>query len=154
MITGSQHIGIYCRDIDESLAFYTEKLGFEHLFSSEAMEGDKPLKMAWIKGWQDVVIELLEQEDKATVDAAGSCLNHLSVRTDDMDEFVSLLNAQDILIEAGPFDPPLEFDRPLSNENKTVFVSCGDKGTQLRILFFRGPSGERFEVMQDCIGAL
>ena len=30
----------------------------------------------------------------------------------------------------------------------------GDAGTQLRIMFFRGPGGERFEVLQDNIKPL
>ena len=45
-----QHAGIYCRDIDESLAFYQYVFGCKLLFRSNAMEGDKPLKMAWVKG--------------------------------------------------------------------------------------------------------
>jgi len=33
-------------------------------------------------------------------------------------------------------------------------LMLGDGGAQLRIMFFRGPGGERFEVVQDNIGAL
>ena len=35
-----------------------------------------------------------------------------------------------------------------------VFATYGTAGTQLRIMFFRGPGGERFEVVQDNIKAL
>lgn len=153
MEMGFQHIGVYCRDIDESIAFYEEVFGCRLLFKSDAMEGDKPLKMAWIKGI-GTVFELLECADKSTCDAAGTCLNHLAVRVDDMDEFVAHLGAKRIAIEAGPFDPPLEFDRPLGEEDADVFTTYGDAGAQLRIMFFRGPGGERFEVMQDNIAAL
>ncbi len=148
-----QHAGVYCRDIDESIAFYEEIFGCRLLFRSDAMEGDKPLKMAWMKG-VGAVFELLECEDKATCDAAGACLNHLAVRVDDMDAFVAFLGERGIAIEAGPFDPPLEFDRPLQDEDADVFATYGDAGAQLRIMFFRGPAGERFEVMQDNIAAL
>lgn len=58
-----------------------------------------------------------------------------------------------IAIEAGPFDPPLEFDRPLGADDD-LFTVFGDAGTQLRIMFFRGPGGERFEVLQDNIKPL
>lgn len=44
-----QHAGIYCRDIDQSIAFYEDVFGFKLLFRSDAMEGDKPLKMAWMR---------------------------------------------------------------------------------------------------------
>ena len=84
------HVGIYCRDIEESIAFYEDVLGCRLLFESDAQEGDKPLKMAWLKRG-DLVFELLECEDKATCEAAGSCLNHVALRVDDMDGFVCLL---------------------------------------------------------------
>ena len=148
-----QHAGIYCRDIDESIAFYEDVLGCKLLFKSDAMEGDKPLKMAWMKG-MGTAFELLECEDKATCDKACECLNHLALRVADMDEFVAFLGEKGIAIEAGPFDPPLEFDRPLGAEDDDLFTVYGDAGTQLRIMFFRGPGGERLEVLQDNIKPL
>ncbi|MEF9877024.1 MAG: VOC family protein [Gordonibacter sp.] len=153
MKLGFQHVGIYCRDIDESISFYEEIFGCRILFRADATEGDKPLKMAWIKG-MGIVFELLECEDKTTCDAARRCLNHLALRVDDMDEFVAHLNASGVAIEAGPFDPPMEFDRPLSEKDSDVFIAFGDTGAQLRIMFFHGPSGERFEIVQDNIAAL
>ena len=148
-----QHAGIYCRDIDESVAFYEDVFGCRLLFRSDAMEGDKPLKMAWMKGL-GTAFELLECEDKTTCDAAAGDLNHLALRVADMDAFVAFLNEKGIDIEAGPFDPPLEFDRPLGSEDAELFSTYGSSGTQLRIMFFRGPGGERFEVLQDNIAAL
>lgn len=153
MTLGFQHVGVYCRDIDESIAFYEEIFGCKLLLRSDAMEGDKPLRMAWMKG-EGFAIELLECDDKSTCDAAAKCLNHLALRVEDMDEFVAFLGEKGVAIEAGPFDPPLEFDRPLSEEDSDVFTVYGDKGAQLRIMFFRGPGGERFEVVQDNIAAL
>ena len=79
---------------------------------------------------------------------------HLALRVKDMDEFVAHLSEKGIAIEAGPFDPPMEFDRPLADEDSDVFTVSGAAGTQLRIMFFRGPGGERFEVVQDNIKAL
>ena len=148
-----QHAGIYCRDIDESIAFYKDVLGCKLLFKSDAMEGDKPLKMAWMKG-MGTAFELLECEDKTTCGKAAECLNHLALRVADMDGFAAFLGEKGIAIEAGPFDPPLEFDRPLSSDDDDLFTVFGDAGTQLRIMFFRGPGGERFEVLQDNIRPL
>ena len=147
-----QHAGIYCRDIDESIAFYEDVFGCRLLFRSDAMEGDKPLKMAWMRGL-GTAFELLECDDKATCDAAAGCLNHLALRVADMDAFVAHLGEKGVEIEAGPFDPPLEFDRPLGVDDD-LFAVCGAGGTQLRIMFFRGPGGERFEVLQDNIKPL
>ncbi len=148
------HIGAYCNDIEESIGFYTDVLGFRHLFSTETMEGDKPLKMAWVKSDDGVVIELLEQEDKATIEAAKACLNHFAVRVEDMDAIVERLGEKGVAIEAGPFDALCPFDRPLGAADSDVFVAYGDGGAKLRIMFFRGPGGERIEAVQDNIGAL
>ena len=148
-----QHAGIYCRDIDESIEFYRDVLGCELLFRSDAMEGDKPLKMAWMKG-VGTAFELLECADKGACDAATASLNHIALRVADMDAFIAYLNSKGVQVEAGPFDPPLEFDRPLGATGEGLFAVSGDGGTQLRIMFFRGPGGERFEVLQDNIEAL
>lgn len=153
MELGFHHVGVYCRDIEESVSFYEDVLGCRLLFKADAMEGDKPLKMAWVKG-AGTVFELLECEDKATCDAAAQTNNHLALRVSDMDAFVAHLGEKGVAIEAGPFDPPMEFDRPLSDEDSDVFSVYGDAGARLRIMFFRGPGGERFEVVQDNIGPL
>lgn len=148
------HYGAYCNDIEESIGFYTDVLGFRHLFSTETMEGDKPLKMAWVKSDDGVILELLEQEDTSTIDAANKCLNHFAVRVEDMDAFVKRLQDNDIAIEAGPFDALCPFDRPLGAQDGEVFTVYGDGGAKLKIMFFRGPGGERIEAVQDNIGAL
>ena len=90
----------------------------------------------------------------STCDVAVNCLNHLAFRVDDMDEFVSFLAEKGIEVEAGPFNPPLAFDRPLGEEDDDLFKVYGDGGLQVKIMFFRGPSGERFEVLEDDIAGL
>lgn len=149
----TQHAGIYCRDIKESIAFYSDVLGFELLFESLAMEGDKPLKMAWMRHAGGTVVELLEQEDKKPLEATALSLNHVALRVPDMDAAVAHLRKHGVEMEAGPFDPPLEFDRPCAIEG-VVFDACSEKGLNMRIAFFRGPGGERFELVQDNIGGL
>ena len=153
MLKNMHHGGVYCRDIDETIGWY-EDLGFRVLFRTNAMEGDKPLKMAWIKAGEDVVLELLEQEDKSTVDAAGQTQNHIAVRVDDIEAFAGKLRELGIAIEAGPFATTLEFDRPLADEDASTFEAFGPAGLNLKIMFFRGINGERFEVVQDNLGAL
>lgn len=148
------HYGAYCDDLDESIAFYTKVLGFRHLFSTETMEGNKPLKMAWVKSDDGVIIELLEQEDKSTINAANKCLNHFAIRVNNMDDIVAKLDEADVAVEAGPFDALCPFDRPLGPEDDDVFTTYGEGGARLKIMFFRGPGGERIEAVQDNIGPL
>lgn len=153
MELSNQHAGIYCRSIEESIAFYTDVLGFELLFESLAMEGDKPLKMAWMRHPGGIVVELLEQEDKTPLDVAAVSLNHLAFRVPDMDAAVAHLREHGVEMEAGPFDPPLDFDRPCDLEGE-VFETCSERGLNMRIAFFRGPGSERFELVQDNISGL
>ncbi len=87
-------------------------------------------------------------------EAAANCLNHVALRVDDMDGFVAHLGEKGVAVEAGPFDPPLEFDHPLAGDDADVFAVCGEGGAQLKIMFFRGPGGERFEAVQDNLRAL
>lgn len=68
-----QHAGIYCRNIDESIAFYEDVLGCGSFSSPTPWKGDKPLKMAWMKG-RGTAFELLECEDKTTCGKAAECL--------------------------------------------------------------------------------
>lgn len=153
MLTTIHHGGIYCRDIDETVSWY-ESLGFRVLFRANAMEGDKPLKMAWVKAGNDILLELIEQDDKSNIDAAACTQNHIAIRVDDVDAFADKLRSLGIIIEAGPFATTLEFDRPLTSEDASTFTVFGPTGLNLIIMFFRGINGERFEVVQDNIGAL
>lgn len=153
MTIGMHHIGVYCSDIDKSLHFYADVLDFRLLFTTVAYEGDKPLKMAWIRNG-DIIIELLEQSDKSVLEAHRKSLNHFSIRTDDMNAFVEHLASHGIDMEAGPFDTGCEFDRKLDAADSDVFTKYGDKGVKLTIAFFRGPAGERIEAVQDNRGEL
>jgi catechol 2,3-dioxygenase-like lactoylglutathione lyase family enzyme len=152
MDISTQHYGIYTDDIDASLAFYTDILGFTHLFSSEADEAGIPLKMAWIRNDRGIVIELLQQANYNARAGAEKCRNHVALRVDDMDATVAALKAAGVELETEPFDPPLDFDRPLPFAYRDTFAKGGERNVQLRVAFFRGPFGERFELMQDNIG--
>ena len=150
----THHQGVYCKDINESIEWYCKVLGFRHLFSTETMEGDKPLLMAWIKNEGGIVIELLETADKSCVEANAGSLNHLAVRVENMDEFVAHLKENGVAIEAGPFDALCPFDRPLGEEDDDVFQVYGNGGAHLKIMFFRGPGNERIEAVRDDIAPI
>lgn len=155
---GLHHIGIYVNDIDESLAFYENVLGFKALFKSLAYEGDKPLNMAWIKNPEGLVMELLSEENKVGVEATKHTPNHICLRSKDTDEICSQLEKHkiqyDVKVECLPFKTELSFDRPLTEEDKDLFEEFDDKGTYVKIFFFRGPNNERFEIMQSNIDGL
>lgn len=154
MITGLHHIGIYCNDITESIKFYEEVLGFHLVFKSEAMEEDKPLKMAFIKHKTGFFIELLEQEDKSNMASTLISPNHLALRTDDADAMAEILKKYSVSFECEPFTAPVQFRTALDKRDSDVFAKCSSEGVKVRIFFFRGPNNERIEVMADNIGGL
>jgi catechol 2,3-dioxygenase-like lactoylglutathione lyase family enzyme len=151
MDISTQHYGIYCDDLQKSVEFYESVLGFKTLFKADADEDGVPLAMAWIKHPNGIVIELLALEGYNPKAAAGNDRNHIALRVSDMQSTVSAIKAAGIEMEVEPFDTALEFDRDI---DKSVYVKCSDAGVTLKVAFFRGPSGERFELMQDNIGGL
>jgi lactoylglutathione lyase len=154
MHISTQHYGIYTDDIDASLTFYTDVLGFTHLFSSKADEAGIPLKMAWIRNEQGIVIELLQQANYNAKAGADNCRNHVALRVSDLDTTVAALKAAGIELETEPFEGDLDFDRSLPAAYQDTFIKKGERDVRLRIAFFRGPFGERFELMQDNIGSV
>jgi catechol 2,3-dioxygenase-like lactoylglutathione lyase family enzyme len=145
----TQHYGIYTDSLETSLEFYQDVLGFSILFKALADENGVPLKMAWISNGHGIVIELIEQENYSAALAAGACRNHIALRCADMDLAVAGLKAKGVVMECEPFDAVLEFDRELVSAHDDTFISHSGSDVKLRVAFFRGPFGERFELMQD-----
>jgi catechol 2,3-dioxygenase-like lactoylglutathione lyase family enzyme len=154
MITGLHHAGIYCKDIEESIEFYTKVLGFRLVFQCDAMEGDKPLQIAFIRHDSGFCIELLEQVDKSSMESILKSPNHLALRTDDADAMAEVLKKQNVTFECEPFTAPMKFKQPLHTGDLDVFKKTSQAGTQVRIFFFRGPNNERIEIMADNVGSL
>jgi lactoylglutathione lyase len=154
MISGLHHVGIYCKNIDESIAFYQEVFGFHLVYKSEAMEGDKPLKMAFIKHESGFFIELLEQEDKSSMAGTLISPNHIALRTKDADAMAEILKKHGVTFECEPFVAPISFNEPLDARDTDVFTKLSAAGVQVKIFFVRGPNNERIEIMADNIGGL
>jgi len=66
---------------------------------------------------------------------------------------VAELKAAGVEMECEPFTAPLEFDRKLPAKYSDTFTACGESDVKVKVAFFRGPFGERFELMQDDLGA-
>ncbi|HWQ74962.1 MAG TPA: VOC family protein [Syntrophomonas sp.] len=154
MMKGLHHIGIYCYDLEESIRFYEKALGFRLIFTCDAMEGEKPLKIAFVKHPSGFYIELLEQADKSSMAGTLTSPNHVALRTDDADAMAAALRKYNIQYECEPFTAPMQFQNALPEADKDVFTACSPQGAQVRIFFFRGPNNERFEVMADNVGGL
>lgn len=122
-IVGLAHIGVRVSDMDASIRFYTETLGFE--LTSRQMLGSTQLAFLNVG---TCLIELIHPENYAAREAGQ--IDHIALEVKDIDSLVCRL------IEKGvPF---------LSNAvNKAPELLDGVKN-----IFFTGPDGERFEFFE------
>ncbi|MDR2672346.1 MAG: VOC family protein [Coriobacteriales bacterium] len=147
-----QHIDIHCDDLDKAVDFYTNVLGFTYLFSP-VDDGKAPMELVWLRNSSGVIIELThEKSDYDAEKAARACLNHIALRTTDVDSAVAQLKAKGVEIELDPVTIEFTFDKPLAPEYRDTFTVSDGKTAQMRVAFFRGPSGERIELVQDNLG--
>lgn len=127
-ITGFGHVGLYVHDIDVAIKFYREVLDFT-VMSDWVRERDMTRMVFMNNG--SCVIELCRNPDikKGLVDGP---INHLAMIVDDMDAMREKLLARGVVFE-------------------TDGVQCDEglfsKGA--RYLIFRGPNGERLQIVDD-----
>jgi lactoylglutathione lyase len=126
-INGVAHIGIECKDLEESLNFYCGILGFEQITDNAR---DKGAKASYFLKHGGVVVELLLRPESETAGRWG-VINHLSMSVDDVKAAREELKAKGIEFETMDilYDPYLY-------ERGEYYVS------------FRGPNGERLQLEQ------
>ncbi len=143
------HINIHTDDLQESLQFYREVLDFDYLFSTPPND-EAPLDLIWLRNRQGVVIELTkDKSDYAACAASRASKNHLALRVPDIDAAVAYLKSHGAEFEAEPMEIVLPFDQPLPTGYLDTFEATNGKAARMKVAFFRGPAGERFEILQD-----
>lgn len=124
---GFHHVSMRVRDMDASLKFYTEGLGFTP-------------KLTWGQGERQTV--LLDTGDGNYFEISGGGSDapkpegiflHLALRTTDCDTAVERARAAGAEITVEPRDVMLSSIPP----------------TPIRIAFFKGPDGELIELFQN-----
>lgn len=126
-ITGLAHIGVHTDDLDKSLEFYKDILGFVVDHVAEVHDG--AVKLAFLsKG--NCIIELIHipSEDIAANRQAG-IIDHIALGVKDISKLVTRLEAHGISYE--------------TKEPMIVKLKNGAKN-----IFFHGPSGERLEFFE------
>lgn len=120
---GLGHIAIYTKDLEESIAFY-EKIG-----GKVTDRCDPPGKRLALVAFGGIVLELLQFPDGVT-DLEG-CISHFAIAVDDVDAAAKALE------EAGVDT----FETPATVSMPTTFGGLDNR-------FFKGPSGERIELLK------
>jgi catechol 2,3-dioxygenase-like lactoylglutathione lyase family enzyme len=131
---GYAHIGIYVVNREKAIDFYKTVFGFELLYRADPPDGHKigMLKL------NNCIIEVLQHPDAAVssnvIPSATSTLNHIGISVTDRDKAVAQVRACGYKIDDGDIYDVDNF---------------GSKDLDLKVAFFRGPNGERFEIFEE-----
>ena len=129
-ITSLGHVAVRVKDIDRSLDFYVNKLGFEEMFR---LDKDGSLWIVYLRVTDDQYVELFpggEGERAPGTDAVG--YNHICFTVDDLDAVIARLAERGV---------------PLSRPRKVAI----DRNAQAWV---EDPDGNRIELMEmspDCL---
>lgn len=143
------HYDVHCNDLEVSLQFYTEVLGFDLLFATPPND-EAPLDLIWLRNDNGIVIELTHEKHDYDAEAVNrSSQVHLALRTNDLLKDVTYLKSKGVVFEVEPTEIALPISAPLPPQHCDAFK--GAEGTEAKMLvsFFRGPAGERFELLQE-----
>ncbi len=121
MITGADHVGISVSDIDRSIAFYRDILGLQLVEQRQFNNG----QIAFFQVG-DTLVELVANR-KPGEPVADGLVNHFAFTVDDLAAAVARLRQHQVLTETPAPVPIWE---------------------GMRVIFFRGPDGERLELFE------
>lgn len=131
--TSIAHVALKVKDLDRSLDFYVNKLGFEEMMRLDKPDGSPGVWLVYLRITDDQYLELFPdgQGDRAPGRDA-TAINHVCLGVDDIDKVIADLDKAGI---------------PLTVQKKMA----ADKNWQCWI---DDPDGNRIEIMQlmpDCL---
>ncbi len=124
MIKKIEHVGIRVKDLQKSVEFYTNVLGF--MLRGQMENKETGLKIAFVKVG-DSELELLQYPDHPETPLPGGVIAHIAFRVDVIEDILSRLMEEGVELR--------------DHEPRKVF---GDT----RIAFFYGPDGELLELYE------
>lgn len=124
MITGAAHVGLYIKDVERSIRFYEDVLGFTLIHRFTSLEGNL---MAFVKSGS-LIIELIQHVQ--WMDRKDGLFDHIAMEVDDIEAVSAKLEAKGITFEA-----PIYLDK--------LVTEAG-----VKYQAFRGPDNEHLEIYQ------
>jgi catechol 2,3-dioxygenase-like lactoylglutathione lyase family enzyme len=118
------HVGIYVKDFDESMRFYTQTMGFREAFTIKNAEG-KPV-LAYLQITRDTFLELAPSTAERPVG-----LSHIGIWPEDMTAAVAALRSHGVMVAD-----------PRTGSTKTSITNVID------------PNGVRLELVDFLAGSL
>lgn len=127
MLNGIHHVAIICSDYQKSKSFYTQVLGFKMIAETYREQRDSyKLDLALADGTQIELFSFPDPPQRVNRPEARG-LRHLAFRVDSVDEVVTYLESQNVIVE------PIRVDE-----------LTGKKYT-----FFQDPDGLPLELYQN-----
>jgi catechol 2,3-dioxygenase-like lactoylglutathione lyase family enzyme len=117
------HVGIYVKDFDESMRFYTQTMGFREAFTIKNSDG-KPV-LAYLQITRDTFLELAP----ATAERPAG-LSHIGIWPEDLTATVAALRSHGVMVAD-----------PRTGSTKTSITNVIDpNGVRLELVDFRAGS--------------
>lgn len=123
------HIGVYTLDVEESLRFYLDVLGFTLEWRGVVHHPTGLVEAATLT-LDGFTVELVKPVDLSRVRPLAGPVQHIALMVDSLDDAMEDLRKKNI---------------PLSQEGVEVI---GDFMQGIRHCFIAGPSGERIEICE------
>ena len=128
-IEGLGHIALYTRDIDKTVEFYTDILGFQKI---EEFKMEKPngiMRIIFLI-CVDIIIEVIQEPAGQLSGEGNGAFQHIAIQVTGLEELIPLLKEEGVEFETESYiDIPEMF-----NGSKCIF--------------FKGPNGERLELFE------
>lgn len=126
-VTGLAHIGIQTSDMDRSIAFYRDTLGF--VLDHRTSLRDGAVELGFLKVGH-CTVELVKSGDGSGVkERSAGIVDHVALAVEDVDSLAERLTEQGVRFET---EKPMDLD-----------LMGGAKA-----IFFHGPDGERLEFFE------
>ncbi|MDT8861326.1 VOC family protein [Alkalihalobacillus sp. MEB130] len=126
MIKRVEHVGIMVKDMEKSVSFYKDILGFS--VRARLDRGDKELVFLSHEGLREFDIELILDRQTPDIYFENGLVNHVAFVVDDINEVIMMCNKKGIHLEMGP-------------------VKKGMNGR--KTMRFRGPNKEMLQFVEE-----
>lgn len=126
MLQGIEHTGIMVKNMEESLRFYCEVLGFSVRLHSKQPE--RELAFIYLEGNSHVEIELVYLRDEPFNYEKNSIVNHVAFRVTSIEDIFAHIRAEGF---------------PIEHEEITTSVQGN------RMTFFHGPNDEYLQFIES-----
>jgi lactoylglutathione lyase len=125
MIQKMEHVAIMVRDMDESIRFYSDILGFN--VRLRGRKPDREMAFLYLDTQQSMEIELIQELTEETKYSETGIVNHLAFTVENIEETIRYMREKDIVF--------------MSDEVKSTLEGG-------RMILFHGPNRELLQLVE------